>query len=149
MTAMIPALVWHNATQRFTLQEMPDNEYTRLQTAIAISLFTDARCSVDELPDGETDQRGWWGDQFLATGKSIGSKLWLLRREKLTAAVVSRARGYAADAVKWLVEEGQVVAINVTAERIGNDTLAFQVTYRLAANKPWQQLILEWKSYGI
>ena len=54
-----------------------------LQTAILISLFTDAQASPDDMiQDGSGDPRGWWGD--LGSSKPIGSKLWLLGRAKQT-----------------------------------------------------------------
>ena len=48
---------------------------------------------------------GWWGDTFLETGSSLGSRLWLLRREKLTAATRQRARDYALEALQWLIDD--------------------------------------------
>ena len=51
-----------------------------LDTAILISLFTDARVREDELPPGHTWRRGWWGDDVEDEPDITGSKLWLLRR---------------------------------------------------------------------
>lgn len=81
-----------------------------LETAIRLSLFTNARAQDgDELPEGEgafgEDLGGWWGDTFLETGSSLGSRLWLLRREKLTAATRQRARDYALEALQWLIDD--------------------------------------------
>ena len=76
-----------------------------LMTAVIISLFTDARAHDDDpLPDERvgvsSDRRGWWGDclpdaQGEQTLESIGSRLWLLWREKDLDSVVARARQYA------------------------------------------------------
>ncbi|WP_213977480.1 phage GP46 family protein, partial [Serratia marcescens] len=52
-----------------------------LQTAMIISLFTDRVARDDDDIDGE-DRRGWWGD--MGEDHNIGSRLWLLRRQKLT-----------------------------------------------------------------
>lgn len=142
---MILAMVWDNTVQRLDIKPMPDNAYTKLHTAICISLFTDARAQEDDLPDGE-ENRGYWGDIALPAGESLGSKLWLLQRRKITGEVVLKARDYAADAVAWMVDSGAVQAVNVESQRYNQDTIAFAVTYRLPAEQNWQKLMLEWKN---
>ncbi len=79
-----------------------------LETAVIISLFTDARAGDDdELPAGEKNPRGWWGDDLNdIPGDITGSKLWLLCREKQQTRVVKRAEEYARVALAWLVEDG-------------------------------------------
>lgn len=100
-----------------------------LETAVLLSLFSDALASEQEAADaGATDRRGWWGDAFAAAGEHFGSKLWLLRREKRTAQTVERARRYAADALAWLVGDGVADAVDVEAEMVGLETLGLQVT---------------------
>lgn len=101
-----------------------------LRTAILISLFTDARARADDrLPDKGADPRGWWGNAFSpVAGRELGSRLWLLNREKLTAETVERARGYAVEALAWLKDDGIVSALAVDAARIGNQSLALKVT---------------------
>jgi len=87
-----------------------------LRTAVAISLFTDRRAGADELPEGESDSRGWWGDGLAGEGEGLtGSKLWLIAREKQTEAVRQRAEEYAREALAWLVEDGHAEAVSVSA----------------------------------
>lgn len=87
-----------------------------LQTAIVISLFTDKRCRVEELPSAETDRAGWWGDMFAdLEGDQIGSKLWLLRREKQLPATLVRYEEYARESLQWLIDDGIATAVSVTA----------------------------------
>lgn len=101
-----------------------------LQTAVAISLFTDALCSADEAAAASAPtRRGWWGDAFAdVPGDLIGSRLWLLAREKRLPAVMERARQYAAEALQWLVDDGVAESIEVQAERVGADILALGIT---------------------
>lgn len=89
-----------------------------LETAVVLSLFTDRRAEDgDPLPGNAEDRRGWWGDSFpSAPGDRIGSRLWLLNREKQIPVVLTRAREYALEALQWLVDDGVARAINVTAE---------------------------------
>lgn len=102
-----------------------------LRTAIEISLFTDARAGDDDrLPDEGADPRGWWGNAFPpsdAAPRELGSKLWLLSREKLTAANVERARVYAMEALAWLKTAGIVSSLTVRAAAIDQQTLAIAV----------------------
>ena len=87
-----------------------------LRTAVLVSIFTDRRASLDELPVGEVDRRGWWGDALAEVdGDQIGSKLWLLRREKETREVLSRAEGYVRDALAWMIEDEVATSIETEA----------------------------------
>lgn len=86
-----------------------------LETAIILSLFTDRRALPDDpLPDGSDDRRGWWADAWAEQGP-VGSRLWLLEREKDTRDVVNRARDYAEEALQWLVDDGIAERIEVMA----------------------------------
>ncbi len=113
-----------------------------LASAVIMSLFTDRRALPDDtLPDpGITDRRGWWGDKLAEiTGDRIGSRLWLLEREKTTQEALLRAQEYAREAVKWMVDDGVAAKVEALAERqgdVGNDRLALQVTiYKTDGNK--------------
>ena len=87
-----------------------------LQTAVIISLFTDKRCRVEELNAGETDRAGWWGDMFAdLEGDQIGSKLWLLRREKQVPATLVRYEEYAKESLQWLIDDKIATAVTATA----------------------------------
>lgn len=109
-----------------------------LLTAVIVSLFTDARAYPDDpLPDERvgvpSDLRGFWGD-FLhdpASGhqapRSIGSRLWLLWREKDLDAVVARARQYASEALEWLLEDGWATRLDVDALRVQKGYLGIDV----------------------
>lgn len=92
-----------------------------LRTAIAISLFSDARADDDDaLPEPGADRRGWWGDAFPAEAddlSELGSKFWLLARSKTTADTLRKAENYAQVALRWIVRDGIARAVAVTVER--------------------------------
>jgi len=103
-----------------------------LQTAVLVSLFTDRRAAIgEELPAGETNRRGWWGDVAPEVpGDVIGSRLWLLFREKKLADVIVRANEYAREALQWLIDDRVASRVDVQAEAIRageSDALAIQV----------------------
>lgn len=111
-----------------------------LNTAVIVSLFTDRRANPDDaLPDGTDDRRGWWGDAFPdVDGDRIGSRLWLLSREKQLPSVLQRAQQYAEEALAWLVEDGIASAVNVVAETVKPDTLGLGIEIRRAGKPPIQ-----------
>lgn len=85
-----------------------------LTTAVLLSLFTDRRADVaDRLPDDSGDRRGWWGDSYRP--RPIGSRLWLLAREKTIDSVLTRAEDYAREALGWLREDGHILALECRA----------------------------------
>jgi len=89
-----------------------------LTTAVVLSLFLDRRAEADDiLPDGSGDPRGWWADTVApaADGDRVGSRLWLLHREKQLSEVLRRVRTYAAEALQWLVDDGVARTVDVEA----------------------------------
>lgn len=113
---------------------------TGLQTAVFLSLFTDARAQDDdELPGGSTDRRGWFGDSFADTaGDRFGSRLWLLYREKQTDQVLERARGYARESLQWLIDDGVASSVDVAASWLRAGVLLLEVAILRAEGGPVQ-----------
>lgn len=96
-----------------------------LETAIVISLFTDRRADGEALPSGETKLKGWWGDCLSdVDGDKIGSKLWLLYREKHVSEVASRAKEYAEESLRWLTDTRVAKRIEVEAYLLPDGVLA-------------------------
>ena len=86
-----------------------------LQTAMLISLFTDRMADdSDVIPDGTNDPRGWWGDDGQTV--KIGSRLWLLSREKQTQETLQRAYDYIVEALQWLIDDEVVAKFDVLVE---------------------------------
>ncbi len=100
-----------------------------LKSAVIVSLFSDRRAEADDvLPDAGGDRRGWWGDVRAQDGRGrIGSRLWLLEREKRTPETIARAREYAQEALAWLVEDRVARRVEVTAEATPEGWLALGV----------------------
>lgn len=111
-----------------------------LQTAVIISLFTDRRAQDDDaLPDASASKRGWWGDALSSAGR-IGSRLWLLGREKQTERTVNRAREYAQEALAWLVEAGVASSIDVQAQTVRMGVLGLFVQINRPQGQPSERL---------
>lgn len=94
-----------------------DDRESALTRAVLISLFTWRRALTDDLVDDE-ELFGWWGDSYpdIADDR-IGSRLWLLRRVKLTDATQRDAEFYANEALRWLLDDGHAIAIEISSEK--------------------------------
>lgn len=93
-----------------------------LETAVLISLFTDARATdEDVLPDNSGDRRGWWADN------ELGSKLWLLGRSKNTPDLPERISDYCRKALQWMIDEGVAKYVNVSVTSKDRESQNFVV----------------------
>jgi phage gp46-like protein len=86
-----------------------------LETAAIISLFTDRLALPDDrLPDpADADRRGWWADY--GADYPIGSRLWLISREKQTEDVRQRAEDYCREALQWMLDDDVADSVDVVA----------------------------------
>ena len=105
----------------------PDNG---LETAVAISLFTDKRVTEEQLPDLETDRRGWWGDMFPEVDQDlIGSRLWTLDRSKTNNETLRRSEELCLESLKWMQEDG--IADEITIQSEYNDSKVMNTTIEI------------------
>lgn len=106
-----------------------------LETAVLLSLCLDRRAEDDDGVALDEDPRGWWGDSYAdVSGDQIGSRLWLLRREKQLPSVASRVQDYASEALAWLVDDGVASSVDVQASW----TAPGQLTLAVQINRPNQ-----------
>lgn len=117
-----------------------------LETAILISLFTDQHVDLDEVPFGETSQRGWWGDLFPdIEGDEIGSKLWTLGRRKTTLPTRNKIIELARNSLQWLIEDGVASEVNVDAEIVARDRIDLSIEI-IRPNEPNQRFDVVWNA---
>ncbi|MEX6089268.1 phage GP46 family protein [Raoultella planticola] len=96
-----------------------------LTRAVIVSLFSWRKAEADDNPGQDN---GWWGDSFpTIQNDRIGSRLYLLSREKLTNKIALKAREYISQALQWLVDDGVAVRVDVAAERTGISTLSASI----------------------
>lgn len=103
-----------------------------LQTAVTLSLYLDRRAKADDvLPDGTTDRRGWWADAWPSVEDDrIGSRLWLLWREKDLAEVRRLAEDYAREALAWLIDDRIAESVQAEADTLASGVLRLRITIR-------------------
>ena len=99
-----------------------------LLSAVVISIFTDRRAEPDDETQGEY-RGGWWADTFPEVeGDRIGSRLWLLAREKQTEETLTRAREYVIESLQWLIEDGVAASVDVETVWIREQVMGCGVT---------------------
>jgi phage gp46-like protein len=84
------------------------------ETALAMSLFCERRADESEVSVPEL-RRGWWGNEVGPEGFEIGSKLWLLYQARKNQETLNKAEDYAREAVQWLVDQGHLKSVDVSA----------------------------------
>jgi phage gp46-like protein len=105
-----------------------------LVTAVVAALFTWRTADVDDaLPGGpeDTDRKGWWGDHEAAQihdGWPIGSRLWLLVREKQTDETRNRAEAYLREALDPFVTLGAVDRYDCAVDWFAPGRLGAEIT---------------------
>lgn len=138
-----------------------------LATAVVVALGTDALADItDILPDPDsTDRRGWWGDfeADIWDGWPIGSRLWLLQRDKITGpgalrgATTVRVEQYIREAIQPFLDRRIGSRMQVEATRIGREridalvrifrgpTLEIEMRYQIL----WEGIVGESIGYDI
>jgi phage gp46-like protein len=105
-----------------------------LATAIIVALGTDRLAErSDILPDPDsTDRAGWWGDldaDEIWDGWPIGSRLWLLRRDKIVGpgaqqgATIAHVENYIREAIQPFLDRRIGSRMAVKATRAGRDRI--------------------------
>lgn len=82
-------LDWLRTTNALLPAQNGLDETQALVTAVTIAFCTDRLAETsDVLPiPGSTDRKGWWGDDGAAdiwNGWPVGSRFWLMARDKIT-----------------------------------------------------------------
>lgn len=139
------------------------DERQALATAVIVALGTDALAERDDIlpddPGGSGDRGGWWGDLDPDIWNSwpIGSRLWLLKRDKIEdpgsqrGATITRVDRYIREALQPFLDRRIASRLDVKVERIGRDRIdASVVMYRgpslaieLRYQVLWQAMIAE------
>lgn len=95
-------LKWDGSRADLEFGELDVVTDNSLQSAVILSVFTDK---------GHEGQRGCWFDTF--EQEEIGSKLWLIEREKKIQDVPAKANDYVRESLTWLISEGVIKTVKV------------------------------------
>jgi phage gp46-like protein len=117
-------LIWKDGKGDILINEAGTDlqEDFDLRTSIIVSLFSDSRAQVSELPSTDDDPRGWWNAE-------IGSLLWLLQRAKLIERNLEKGKTYIRNALNWLLTER--IASDVIVDGAIENLQRFRFTIRV------------------
>jgi len=98
-------------------------------TALPMSLWCERMADESEVLPIDL-RRGWWGNLLDADGFEIGSKLWLLDQRRRNQSTLNAAVDYVRDGLQWLVDDGHLVSIDVSAQFISEGISITITLYR-------------------
>lgn len=119
--------VLDGVTLELLTRQADASSQTTLGRLVLALLLTDRRCDPDELPAGQDDPRGFWGDTY---GGAVGSRLWLLQQRPTTDATARLAETYAVEALQPLVDAGMVSRVEASAELVAEQIRLTVVMHR-------------------
>lgn len=106
-----------------------------LETAVLVSLFSDARAEPDvDTSFLEQQPRGWWAD---TAEDRFGSLLWTLQRAKQTDETLARARAYTRDALAWMIRDEIARTVEVSAAWASRGVLWLEVAIARGSSRRW------------
>lgn len=139
-------MVYDNVAQYGDLDRTGDKNLIDdldLETAVQISILTEARAKPGDEPAGILGyQGGWWGDAADGVGDSIGSRMWLLRRAKATNANINRAREYLEECLQWMIQDGVTASPIMVATWRGKTPISLGYSIKIErpnALGPWSR----------
>lgn len=117
------------------------------ETAIIISLLTDARASAAAVQT-PSRRRGWIGNILTAdNGRQLGSRLWTFEQARLTVAVLNDLSVAAQESLAWMVEDGIAKSVNASAEKINDRQVNVLVVIVTIEGKEKRYSVL-WRQTG-
>ncbi len=100
------------------------------ETAIPVSLFTDARAPSALVAEPQ-NRRGWIGNLMTAaTMRQLGSILWVLDQARITQETLNIARLESQAAFQWMIEDGVALSVLTDVSRApkGGIIIIIQIT---------------------
>ncbi len=118
-------------------------------TALDLSLFTDARAPKDKISLPE-NRRGWLGDtESPVADRVIGCLLWLTNQRRLTQATLNDNVSYTRDGLNWFIEDGLVTDITVTGKIIPRQGTELKIIITTLDGRTDTHYVPLWEVTGI
>jgi phage gp46-like protein len=113
-----------------------------VENPLNASLFTNARADASEVPQAER-RDGWWGNElYEVIGHQFGSKLHLLKQRRFNDETKNKAIDYIRKGLQWLIDDGIVTDINVSAILVYGNINTIQTEITLINNEKTEVLTL-------
>lgn len=117
-------------------------------TAIWVSLFSDARADISQVIVPE-NRRGWLGNLVSdVEGRQLGGYLWLTEQRRLNQDSLNEVIDYIRKSLNWLIEDGAAVKIEVLGDILPRQGIEAQVTITALDGITSDHFIQLWKVTG-
>lgn len=136
------------------------DEDIALARSIMVALNTDRLALADDtLPnEKDNDRRGWWGDLNADTiwvGWPIGTRLWLMTRDKITdsnakqGSTIAKAERFINEALQPFVDAKIFSRFTVSLTQVGTSQITGTITIFRGPRQAIALLYQDfWKPYG-
>jgi phage gp46-like protein len=57
----------------------------------------------------------------------VGSKLWMIERDKTTSEALALGEQYTKEALQWMVDDGVATSVSVAASRVGMSAMRLDI----------------------
>lgn len=117
-------------------------------TAIWVSLFTDARAPESKVIQPE-NRRGWLGDtESPVSGRDLGGLLWLTEQRRLTQDTLNEVVDYARQSLQWFVDDGLAKSLDVTGEIVPQHGISLKITINVPQGSTVTHYVKLWEATG-
>jgi phage gp46-like protein len=117
-------------------------------TAIFMSLFTDARATEQQIATPE-NRRGWLGDTVSPVkDRSLGSLLYLVNQKRLTQDTLNKTVNFTKLALNWMITDGLAKSITVTGELVPRSGIGLNIKIKTKLGPEINRYIKLWEVTG-
>lgn len=115
-------------------------------TAIFVSLFTDARAEPHQVPVPER-RRGWGGNER-TPGRQMGGVLWLFEMPRMDRRTANAIEDAAELCLAWMVKEGYATRVKAVATLVDTTRLDLEITITYPDSPVETRLYELWENTG-
>lgn len=117
-------------------------------TAIWVSLFTDARADSAQVVIPE-NRRGWLGNTVSeVSDRQLGGYLWLTEQRRLNQDTLNEVIDYIRKSLNWIIEDGAAIKIDVLGDIVPRQGIEAQVKITALDAVTSDHFIQLWKVTG-
>lgn len=118
-------------------------------TAIWISLFTDARANISQVLIPE-NRRGWLGNLVSSVqDRQLGGYLWLSEQRRLTQDTVNEITDYARKSLFWMIEDEIALKLEVEGDMDPPNGITIEIKITALDGTTSKHFIEMWKVTGV
>lgn len=136
----------NNGRYDFTISNGDLTGVDGFDTALQVSLFTDARAPEDKVVKPE-NRRGWLGNTL--TEIELGGLLWLVEQRRLTQKTLNETIDYARKSLQWFVNDGIAKNVQVSGTIVIQSGIQLTIIITAPSGRTQTHYVPLWEITGI